>query len=184
MTPFFTGTGDSGTTSYLGPGRISKASLRIEAVGSVDEASAALGFAKAMAEGDKTRSIISHIQKQLYYLMSELSAGPNEAEKFSKISGDDIKWLETQIATLEEVVEIPRDFILPGETTASGALALARTVVRRAERRAIALLENGDIEKTLLITYLNRLSSLVFLLEIYEVSVSGKNPSLAKEGNK
>lgn len=181
MTPFFTGTGDLGTTSYLGPGRISKTSLRIEAVGSVDEASAALGLAKAIAEGEKTRSIISQIQKQLYFLMSELSAGLKEAELFSKISEDDVKWLETQISALEEEVQVPREFILPGETTASGALALARTVVRRAERRAVALLENGDIEKTLLVTYLNRLSSLVFLLEIYEVSISGKNPSLAKE---
>ncbi len=181
MTPFYTGTGDSGRTSYLGPGRISKASLRIETVGSVDEASAALGLAKAFAESELTREIITHIQRQLYFLMAELSAGLDDAERFSKISENDIQWLEAQIADLEEKVVITREFILPGETIASGALALARTFVRRAERRTTALLENGDIIKPLLLTYLNRLSSLVFLLEIYEVDLAGKTPSLAKE---
>jgi cob(I)alamin adenosyltransferase len=181
MAHFYTGTGDSGTTGYLGPGRISKASLRIEAVGSVDEASAALGLAKAFSESKKTREIITHIQKQLYFFMTELSAGKDEAERFSKISEDDINWLEGQITGLEKEVPIPRDFILSGDTVASGALALARTIVRRAERRAIALFEVDEISKVLLLSYLNRLSSLLFVLEIFEADLSGNPPRLLKE---
>lgn len=181
MTPFYTSKGDSGDTGFLGAGRISKASVRIEAVGSVDEATAALGLARALAESEKTRSIILHVQKHLYLLMSELSADFETADQFDKISEDDVKWLETQIENLENAVVIPREFIIPGENPASGALALARTVVRRAERRTVALLESDEIQKPVLIAYLNRLSSLMFILEIYEVSLYGHGVRLVKE---
>lgn len=181
MTPFYTGNGDAGDTGYLGAGRISKASARIEAVGAVDEATAALGLARALSESEKIRAIILQIQKQLYYLMSELSSAPEEAEKFDKINEADVSWLESQVESLENAVVIPRDFILPGDSSASGALALARTIVRRAERRSIVLLEQREITKPVLITYLNRLSSLIFILEIYEASLSGRGIRLAKE---
>jgi len=181
MTPFYTGKGDAGDTGFLGAGRISKASTRIEAVGTVDEATAALGLARALSESEKTRAIILNIQKHLYYLMSELSSVPEEAEKFDKINEADVSWLETQLESLENAVVVPKDFIIPGESSASGALALARTIVRRAERRSVALLEQGGITKPVLITYLNRLSSLIFILEIYEALLSGRGIRLAKE---
>ncbi len=181
MAPFYTATGDSGDTGYLGPGRISKASLRIEAVGSVDEASAALGLARSLTRNEKTQNILRYIQKQLYLLMSELSADPNVAQQFDKMNENDINWLENEIAYLEGIVDVPREFIIPGESTASAALDLGRTIIRRAERRAIALLEAGEIEKPLLIAYLNRLSSLIFILEIYEITHDGGNLTLAKE---
>lgn len=181
MAPFYTATGDSGDTGYLGPGRISKASLRIEAVGSVDEASAALGLARSLTRNEKTQNILRYIQKQLYSLMSELSADPNVAHQFDKMNENDINWLENEIADLEGIVDVPREFIIPGESTASAALDLGRTIIRRAERRAIALLEAGEIEKPLLIAYLNRLSSLIFILEIYEITNDGGNLTLAKE---
>ena len=181
MSPFFTTQGDSGDTGYLGPGRISKASIRIEAVGSVDEASAALGLARALSVNQKTKKVLLHIQKRLYYLMSELSAAPEVAHQFDQINQGDIDWLEDEIAVLENLVTIPREFIIPGESPASAALDVGRTIIRRAERRAIALLESGGVEKPLLIAYLNRLSSLIFVLEIYEMTESGGTISLAKE---
>jgi cob(I)alamin adenosyltransferase len=181
MSPFYTAQGDSGDTGYLGPGRISKASLRIEAVGSVDEASAALGLARSLTKNNKTQTILRQVQKQLYVLMSELSADPSVAHQFNQLSKTEIDWLEGEIAGLEDLVDIPRAFILPGENPTSAALDLARTVIRRAERRAIALLDAEEVKKPLLIAYLNRLSSLIFVLEIYEITIDGSNVALAKE---
>ena len=89
--------------------------------------------------------------------------------------------MEDQIEHLEKIVVLPREFIIAGESVASAALALARTIVRRAERRTIALFEAGEINKPLLIAYLNRLSSLIFLLEVYEASSSGGGVRLVNE---
>lgn len=181
MTPFFTSNGDCGDTGFLGSGRISKTSARIEAIGSVDEATAALGLARSLTEIEKTRSIVLQIQKQLYVLMTELSAEPDMAGQFDAIDEEEVIWLEEQITSLEKLVELPREFIIPGESPAGGALAIARTVIRRAERRVIALFEENEIQKVILIAYLNRLSSLIFILEIYEASLSGEGIRLVKE---
>jgi len=181
MTPFFTGQGDTGKTGYLGEGRLAKSSVRIEAVGSVDEANAALGLARALADSERVQKIILRVQKQLYYLMSELAADPDNADQFDRISQGDIDWLEEQIAELEQFFEMPREFIVPGDSPVTGALSLARTVVRRAERRVIALFEVDGFRKESLIAYLNRLSSLVFVLEVFSTSQLGNNLRLAKE---
>lgn len=182
MSPFYTAKGDAGETSYLGAGGISKSSLRIEAVGSVDEASAAIGLARALSEVEKTREILLDLQRQLYLLMTELSASPDVADQFDKIKDQHLDWVEAQISDLEAAVSLPRVFIIPGGSAACGALALARTIVRRAERRAVAMLEENLIQKPLLVAYLNRLSSLLFVLEIYETSISGHTVQLTKEG--
>ncbi len=182
MAPFYTGLGDSGQTGFLGEGRVSKASTRIEAVGSVDEASAALGLARALTSSQQAQRILFQVQKHLYLLMSELSANKQTAEKFDRIHKAEVNWLEEQIALLEENLDMPREFIIPGGSPASGALALARTIVRRAERRTIALYEQEEgVKKEDLIAYLNRLSSLLFVLELYEISRSGHDLQLAKE---
>jgi cob(I)alamin adenosyltransferase len=181
LAPFYTGQGDSGDTGYLGEGRISKSSIRIEAVGTVDEATAALGLARALSQNETVKTILLTLQKQLYWLMSELSASPENAALFDKIGQEQISWLEEQINKLEKIVEMPGEFIIPGESPASAALSLARTILRRAERRVVALLEDGGILKPDLEIYLNRTSSLVFLLEIYESSLSGGRVRLVKE---
>ncbi len=180
MGSFFTGNGDTGKTGFLGEGRISKNSLRIEALGSVDEANAALGYARSIAIGQKTKELLLEVQKQLYYLMSELSASPEVSDRFDRIGGDEILWLEERIREIEALVNLQREFIIPGENPSSGALSIARTIVRRAERRSIALFEADEIKKSLLITYLNRLSSFVFILEVYEASLSGPGVRLVK----
>lgn len=180
MAPFYTAEGDQGETGYLGQGKISKSSLRIEAVGCVDEASAAIGLARALSADQKTQAILFEIQKHLYILMSELSASPEAAGKFDKLDESYLNWLEAHIQDLESSVELPRAFIIPGSSPSSGVLDLARTIVRRAERRAVALLEAELIQKQLLIAYLNRLSSLLFVLEVYETVISGNDIQLTK----
>lgn len=181
MGSFFTGKGDAGKTGFLGEGRISKNSLRIEAVGSADEANAALGYARSIAVGEKTKEMLLEVQKQLYLLMTELSASPDVSHRFKKIGEDEIHWLEEKIKVLESLVDLKREFIIPGENPSSGALSLARTIVRRAERRTIAMFEAQEIQNPILITYLNRLSSFVFILEVYEASLSGSGIRLVKE---
>jgi len=181
MTPFYTGLGDSGKTGFLGEGRISKSSERIEAVGTLDEATAALGLARALTESALVQDILLKVQKQLYLLMAELSADAETADKFDRIHQSEVDWLEAEIAAIEQTIEMPREFIVPGGSAAGGALALARTIVRRAERRAITLFEAGGFRKELLIAYLNRLSSLIFILEIVVASDSESGLRFAKE---
>jgi cob(I)alamin adenosyltransferase len=112
--------------------------------------------------------------------MSELSASPDVSDRFDKISETEIEWLEEKVAAIESLVDLQREFIIPGENPSSGALSLARTIVRRAERKAIALFEAKEITKEILISYLNRLSSLLFILEVYEASLSGPGVRLVK----
>ena len=181
MSPVYTSDGDQGETGYLGKGRISKSSLRIESVGSVDEANAAIGLARALCTDPKSQMILFEVQKHLYLLMTELSASPETAAQFDRLNQDHVNWLEEQIEELEGAVVLPREFIIPGSSPASGAIDLARTIVRRAERRAVSLLEAELIKKQLLIAYLNRLSSLLFMVEVYEALNTGNDIQLAKE---
>lgn len=181
MAPFYTGLGDSGETGYLGKGRISKASLRIEAVGTVDEATAALGLARSLASVPRIGELLLDIQKELYQLMSELAADPENAALFDKITADQVTALEEAVAELEAATDMPSGFIIPGASPASAALSMARAIVRRAERRVVALLDEGGITKPVLITYLNRLSSLLFIMEVAESTSSGDGVKLAKE---
>jgi cob(I)alamin adenosyltransferase len=181
MTSFYTRTGDDGTTGLLGKGRFSKADARLEALGSVDEASAALGMARAFCLSDQTASILVAVQRDLYRLMSELAALPENATRFQSIDSGRVTWLEAQTDAISALTEVPQEFIVPGETPAGAAMALARTIIRRAERRVVALKENGDILNPDLIRYLNRLSSLCFVLELFENQVAGKKTQAANQ---
>jgi cob(I)alamin adenosyltransferase len=181
MPPFFTGKGDDGTTGILGEGRVPKYHPRPEAYGTVDEASAAIGLARASAHSEKTRHILLEIQRDLYHLMAELAAAPEVAGRFRRIDEGRVEWLEQQLAWLEERVEAPNEFIVPGDSLSGAALDLARTVVRRAERLVARLDHQGAIQNHELLRYLNRLSSLCFILGLWETGQAGVDrPSLAR----
>ena len=182
MSPFFTGKGDNGMTGSLGEGRLNKDSLLLEAVGSIDEASAVLGFARSLTVLENIKSIIIKIQQQLYVLMAEISSGHTSSIEAPQISKEDLTWIEGKIDELGKHVGMPDGFILPGESQASAALAIARTIVRRAERRVIAYFRSKHVQKPNITSYLNRLSSLIFILEIYQISVSGQVTRMAEEG--
>lgn len=182
MTNFYTGKGDDGSTGLLGEGRVPKFDLRMEAIGSVDEASAALGVARASVTNSENRAQILQIQRELYQLMAELATTPETASRFHFIDTEVVKRLEGAIAVLGQHIELPREFILPGDTRGSAALDLARTIVRRAERRITELNARGDVNNPELLRYINRLSSLLFLMEIVESADSDRDhPTLAKE---
>jgi len=138
---FYTRTGDDGTTNLLGEGRVPKTHPRIEALGALDEASATLGLARSQAIDPRTAPILLEAQRDLYKLMSEVAATPENADKFLLIDAKRVEWLETQTDSLSATVSMPHEFILPGDTASGAALSLARAVVRRAERRVVELLD-------------------------------------------
>jgi cob(I)alamin adenosyltransferase len=182
MNQFYTRKGDDGFTGLLGEGRTAKFDPRIEAVGSVDEATAALGLARAISQAaSQTGPLLLAVQRDLYGLMAEVAATPENAARFRSITAERVAWLEAQVETISQQVEIPREFIVPGDCPAGAAMAVARTVVRRAERRVVQLYHEGGLENSELLHYLNRLSSLCFVLELLENKSAGQaKPTLAK----
>jgi len=178
--PFYTRNGDDGYTGLLGAGRVPKHHPRPEAVGAVDEASSALGLARVSCAAPQIGPLIINVQRDLYLLMAELAATPEEAGKFRAIDAQKVAWLEAQIDYLSPLVSLPKEFILPGDSGGGAALDQARTVVRRAERRVAELYHLQEISNANLLHYLNRLSSLCFVLELLENQQSGRATSLAK----
>ena len=177
---FYTSKGDDGTTNLLGEGRVAKYHARIEAVGTLDESTAALGLARAQALDALSSGILLEAQRDLYKLMAEVAATPENAEKFRLIDAARVTWLEEQTDALSKLVEMPKEFIVPGDSLAGAALSLARTVIRRAERRVVELFDAGELTNPDLQRYLNRLSSLCFVLELLENKAAGHTTTLAK----
>jgi cob(I)alamin adenosyltransferase len=168
MAKVTTGTGDSGYTSLLGEHRVPKYDARPDTFGTVDEATSALGLARAATRDERAREIILHMQQDLYILMAELATPPeNLGAVGMRITGDQIRWLETTEKELQAAVEIPNKFIIPGDTLDGAALDLARTIIRRAERLAVRLYHEGITQNGDLLRYLNRLSDVVFILARY-----------------
>jgi cob(I)alamin adenosyltransferase len=181
MPPFYTRSGDDGTTGILGRERLPKHHPRLETVGSLDEASAALGLARAACLERQTAAWLAEAQRDLYVLMAEVSASAENADRFPGLAPARLEWLEASIQELEVQVDLPREFILPGDSTAGAALSLARTIVRRAERRLAEWIDGGGNASLDSLRYLNRLSSLLFVLELWENRAAGKTTSHARQ---
>jgi cob(I)alamin adenosyltransferase len=172
--------GDDGTTGLLyGGARIPKDDLRTEAYGTIDETVAALGLARAQL-GLKDRlgvlsvefgdlpDLILRIQRELFVAGAELATNPDAWDRLedgrTRVSAEMVESLETVLRDLEDHVEMPREFVVPGETPTSAALEVARTTCRRAERRAVALGREGLIPGPHLLPYLNRLADLLWVM--------------------
>jgi len=167
MNKFYTSRGDQGETDHLGTGRLSKSHIRIQTVGALDEASAALGFARAQIPDPTIDQLIKTIQKDLYRIMSIVVQEKPNPDKIPDLEADRVVWLEEQIDQYGSQTESPRAFILPGENLPAGAIGLARAIVRRAERDLVAFDESGILFSETALPYLNRLSSLCFVLELF-----------------
>lgn len=182
MPSYYTRTGDDGYTGLLGEGRVPKYDLRPEALGTIDEATAAIGMARALSQTAGTGDLLLRVQRDLYALMAEAAATPENVDKFHVVDSEHVRWLEEQTDLISQKIELPKEFIVPGDSVQGAALDVARTVVRRAERRVADLLHRGDISNVELLRYLNRLSSLLFVLELFENTAAGKvKPTLAKK---
>ena len=162
----FSKRGDQGETSLLSGQRVSKASLRPEAYGTLDEASSALGLAKVFTQSTKIQQMIGAVQEDLVVVGAELSWEGSENVKHV-IEVEKTDTLERWIEELQSEVPVPQCFIYPGCNACSAALDLARTIVRRAERNVVALREAGSEVRPELHAYLNRLADFLFTLARY-----------------
>jgi len=182
MSKFYTQKGDDGYTGRLGKGRLPKNHQIIEAIGTIDEASAALGMARAQIQIQDTVDLLLEVQRDLYHLMAELSASKENASQFRVIDDERLAWLEDKIDSISNSVESPKEFIVPGDSVTGATLALGRNIVRRAERRVTKLHLAGEIENKNIMRYLNRLSSLCFVMELQENQATHSSGlSLAKK---
>jgi cob(I)alamin adenosyltransferase len=171
------GGGDEGTTALLGGGRAPKDDPRIEAYGTVDEASSAIGFAKSLSTVDRVREICEELQRALYRLGAQLARNPEARNTYGEITAEDLAFVDGACDEIEAETPQPSGFVLPGSTPAAGQLDVARTVVRRAERRVIAL---GGVDETAR-QWLNRVSLLLFILARHEEASEGESPTLARQ---
>ena len=168
MAKVTTGTGDTGYTGLLGEQRVPKYDPRPDTFGTVDEATSALGLARALSSDTEVKQIIYKVQQELYLLMGELATPPENYEKMGlRMTTEHVQRLEQVENALKEEVEIPNKFIIPGDSPDGAALDLARTIIRRAERMAVKLLHDGVIQNGEVVRYLNRLSDLIFILARY-----------------
>ncbi len=182
MAKVTTGGGDTGYTGLLGEQRVPKYDSRPEAFGTVDEATSALGLARAHSDDPKVRDIILTAQRDLYLLMAELATPPENREAVGfRISAERVTWLEDIERDLKNEVEIPNKFIIPGDTVVGAALDLARTVIRRAERLTARLEHQGALGETQALRYLNRLSDMIFILARYVEAKSGGSTQAARQ---
>lgn len=171
----YTRKGDTGTTGLLfGGDRISKADPRADAYGTVDEAVSALGLARASigAATDRTEvrltELIVRLQRELFVVGAELATHTDRRKRLtdgvSRVTGAMVTSLEAEIDDLEGLVDQPKEFVIPGESMTGAAIDLARTIVRRAERRCVAIAEAGGLPESQVIAYLNRLADLLFVM--------------------
>jgi cob(I)alamin adenosyltransferase len=170
---WYTGTGDDGFTGVLGRERVPKYAIRPEAYGTVDEMSAFLGLARAQAGDARVREVIIIVQRDLYHMMADMATVPEAATRPPWLSADRLEWLEVQTDAFAAEVALPKAFIVPGDSLAGAALDVARTVARRAERLVARLAHDCELRDDTPLKYLNRLSSLLFVLARVEDRAAG-----------
>ncbi len=169
----YSGAGDDGYTSVLGRERVPKYDLRPAAYGTVDEVTSLLGLAKTLARSPQAAELIQQVQHDLYALMADLATLPEAATRPPWLKGERVEWLERQADALTAKVEIPPAFVIPGDSQGGAMLDVARAVVRRAERLVARLYHRGELRNNDPLRYLNRLSSLLFVLARFEDRAAG-----------
>jgi cob(I)alamin adenosyltransferase len=164
----YTKTGDDGTTGLLYGGRVSKAAAETEAYGTVDEAVAALGLARAQTDRPGLREELLGLQRELFVVGADLATNPRQRNRLvpevSLVAPSMVAGLEARIDATVAEHPLPGQFIVPGANPVSASLDLARSIVRRAERGVIGLRERGGEVNEEVVHYLNRLSDLLFVL--------------------
>ena len=196
-----TGRGDDGTTGLLfGGDRVRKDDLRTEAYGTVDEAVAALGLARAELGMKERYGVLSpnfgglgqtilRLQRELFVVGAELATTPTARDRqqdgATRVSGAMVDALGTTLAETEAAIELPREFVVPGETRVSAALEVARTVIRRAERRTVSLAaEDASIGEGHILAYLNRLADLLWVLARVAEQAEARDATVARPGRR
>ena len=176
----YTAKGDQGATDLLGE-RVGKDDPRIELMGALDESTSSIGLGRAHATIADWQELLVQVQRDLYQIMAELAFVDELRPDAYRLPAERVGWVEESIAAVEATVELPPQFVIPGDTVAGAALDVARTVVRRAERLAVALDHAGQMPNPEILRYLNRLSSLLFIVARAEDLASNEGPRLAKD---
>jgi cob(I)alamin adenosyltransferase len=167
----YTRKGDDGTTGLWYGGRVAKTNPRTEAYGSIDEANSALGLARSLCrdadQAELSESILS-LQRELFVAGAELATAPDASDRLqdgiSRITSEMVDALEAEIDRYMDRVELPPHFVIPGGTELSAALDVARSAIRRAERRTVELRDAEGLASDAVLRYLNRASDLAFAL--------------------
>jgi cob(I)alamin adenosyltransferase len=169
----YTRKGDDGSTGLWYGGRVSKSGGRPEAYGAVDETASALGLARVVAAQihEELAADILRIQNELFIAGAELATAPEAAGRLeagvTKVTPEMVDRLEADIDKYMARVDLPPKFVIPGGTELSARLDVARTAMRRAERRVVDLKHAGDLPGELVLTYLNRASDTLFAMARY-----------------
>jgi cob(I)alamin adenosyltransferase len=180
--------GDTGQTGLAGGIRVSKAAVRVEAYGTVDELNASLGLARSMCENAAIAGLTQSIQRELFKVGSALATPPDSPKPQVSIEPAMVDRLTTEVHRIEAIDGMLSDWSLSGDLTVAAAYNLARTICRRAERAVVRLTESGDPVQPAILAYLNRLSDLLWLFARQLEHDAGINASLraqtGKEGNR
>lgn len=165
----YTKTGDKGSTSLIGGTKVSKAHLRIEAYGTVDELNSYIGLCRDHITDIDSRAVLLETQDRLFTVGSALACDPEKETKLKipDLHEEDITLLEKAIDKMHEVLPPMKSFILPGGLIAASHLHVARCVCRRAERQVVRLSEESHEVEIIIQKYLNRLSDYLFVLARY-----------------
>jgi cob(I)alamin adenosyltransferase len=160
--------GDGGETGLLYGGRVPKDDLHTEAYGALDEAISALGLARALCADPARAQRILDLQRDLFTVGAELATAADQRDRlerhFVTVTASMVEALDAEVASLEERVSLPNGFVIPGGDPVAAAIDLGRSMVRRAERRAVSLQRAGQVPNPEVLRYLNRCSDLLFML--------------------
>lgn len=155
--------GDKGQTSLVGGSRVSKGDLRVEAYGTVDELNSAMGLARSLSADAGIGELTRVIQKELFLVGSALSSAPDAKKRPPAVTAEMVEVLTGHVHRIEATEGILADWSLPGAHTGAAAYDLARTICRRAERHVVRLADAGEAVDANVLSYLNRLSDLLWL---------------------
>lgn len=168
MYKIYTKTGDKGTTALFGGSRIDKDSLKVEAYGTIDEVISLLGLAYSKIDSKELKEEINAIQKKLFILGGELASDSKGLGYLKElVSEADIKNLESLTDKYMEITGPIKEFVIPGKNESSSVIHVARTVVRRAERRIATLAREEEVREEIRM-YINRLSDTLFAMARFE----------------
>ena len=174
--------GDTGQTGLAGGIRVSKAHLRVETYGTVDELNTFLGFARSLSHDPEISAWTETIQRTLFRLGSALATPPESRKEPPVISVDDVEFLTGLVHRIEAMEGVLGDWSLPGAHPESAAFEMARTVCRRAERNVVRFIEEGNEVKPEILAYLNRLSDVIWLFGRLIERNAGVDARLREDG--
>lgn len=174
--------GDAGETGLIGGARVSKADLRVESYGTVDELNAVLGLARSLCPDESLRAATERIQRTLFNVGASLATPAENRRGKAVLSQADVDDLTGEVHRIESIEGILADWTLPGAQVPSAAFEVARTVCRRAERCAVRLAESGEQVQPEVLAYLNRLSDLIWLFGRLLERNAGDDARLREDG--